>query len=185
MPTSSTGSASYASGAAFTARFDYRTAAQLLVDATPGTTPLTQTQVEANTRLATLLSAASGELEAAVLVGERYVITDDRNDLDDLEGNSAEYRDDIICALAAERLFRRRPDLLKEIGDHVKWAREQLQKLGNGELVFGWLENMEAGQLDHVTETVADELARNGISVKAERLFGRRGWRDVTLPLAE
>ncbi len=175
-PTPSTGSSGYADGAAFVERFDYRTARQLLVDAEPGDTPLTRAQVVASERLAIHLAGASGEIEAAVLVGKRYQITDSRNDLADLEGNSAEYLKDIVCTLAAERLFRRRPDLLKEIGEDVKQAREAVEKLAQGHLTFGWVENMDAGVLDHHVETVADEVARNGLTIHARRLLGRRGW---------
>ncbi len=56
MPTTATGSAGYCDGEAFVARFDYRTAAQLLVDVEANTTPLTQTQVEDHATLAIHLS---------------------------------------------------------------------------------------------------------------------------------
>lgn len=175
MPTFASGSASYAAASALTARVDWRTLAQLLSDTD---TPLaSQAAVEASARLATLMAAASGELEAACMVSNRYVVTSTRNDLDDLTGNSAEYRDDLICTLTLERLFRRRPALLEKISEDVKRAREALKDLREGQRIFGIVEVAQAGLTDHHEMTNADEDDRMGINVTAERLFGRRGWR--------
>lgn len=174
MVTPASGETSYALQADFTVRYDWRSAAQLLSDTE---TTLTQAQVEASATLLTLLEEASGEVESATLVSNRYVLNDTQNDLDDLTGNSLEHLKGIVCTLAAEKLYRRRPDLLAKIAPQVEAAREQLDLLRHGERIFGTVEHAAAGLPGHHTETMADEEERRGFALHTERLLGQRGWR--------
>lgn len=174
MPTVIASTTSYVTNDEFVERCDWRTVAQLLSDTE---TALTLAQVSASTRLTTLLKQASGEVESACLVSRRYVIQSGRNDLSSLTGNSLEYLKGLVCTLAVEKVYLRRPDLLAKVGEQVKEAREQLELLRNGERIFGYVEVAEAGLLDHHTETRANEEDRHGMSVHMERLLGQRGWR--------
>ena len=174
MVTAASGVTSYALQTDFTARFDWRTASQLLSDTE---TALTQDEVSESTRLLTLLQEASGEVESATLAGNRYVITSSQNDLEDLTGNSLEYLVGLVCTLAASRLYERRPDMLQKIAPRVEAAREALDMLRKGERIFGTVEHAQAGRMTHEQHTVAHTEDRRGISVLAERWLGHRGWR--------
>lgn len=174
MVTPASGSTSYASPDDFVIRFDWRSASQLLSDTE---TALTQAQVLASTRLLTLLKEASGEVESATLVSNRYVINASQNDLDDLTGNSEQFLVGLVCTLAAAKLYERRPDLMAGIAPRVEAAREQLNLLRQGERIFGTVEHAEAGLPDHHQETIQNEEDRKGLNTMVERLWGQRGWR--------
>ena len=174
MVTAASGSTSYALQTDFTDRFDVRTASQLLSDTEEA---LTQDEVEGSERLLTLLKEASGEVEANALAGNRYRIAEGINDLDELTGNSLEFLKGLICTLAASKLYKRRPDLLQKIAPDVEAARELLEQLRNGVLIFGTVEHAQTGRISHEIQSVAHEVDRRGFSTLTERWLGTRGWR--------
>lgn len=124
--------------------------------------------------LQSLLLAASGEIESACLVGDRY----EPLDLQAMTGAGLEYLKRLTADLAFWRLSQRRQP---NTGDPksvpgAEQALEELRRLRDGEAVFGLRESAEAGLPEVVTP---DVLKGPQTVVIANRLFGVRG-RDIS-----
>lgn len=177
MPTPASGSAPYCDNSAIQLRADYRTLAQLLSDSG---TPLTQSQVTSSTLLTTILQQASGIVEASAIVGARYKIdpttTPPRNDLATLTGNSKEMLVGLVADIALWILWNRRPRINPGEKPPGQWeqAQEMLKALRNGEMVFGFVDVQDAGNMYITTESAAVVERRQGISLEASRFFSRR-----------
>lgn len=167
MPTASSSSTAYASSSDLSARFDVRTLRQLASDTG---TPVEEAALSANTRLSTALLAASGMVEAACTAGKRYAPAD----LAALTGASAAYLKDIVCDLAMGRLWMARPAETGELPKCYTEAQKTLKDLRSGFLVFGLVEQQEAGNMEAVREYAADVDERDMVTTQAGRFFGRR-----------
>lgn len=169
--TPATSASSYCSAAEFLKRIDKRTVADLCSDTG---TPVTEGALAANVNLLAALEDASGDVEAAALMGGRYsnadlaaLITDD--------GVGAAKLRRIVSDLAIAYLFERRPspDLDRQ-PQAVERALKFLELLASGERIFGFQEVMDDGVMDDIKETPAIVEARNLPTYIARRLFGRR-----------
>lgn len=162
------GDNSYCEASAFCDRYDWRTLAQYLSDTD---TPLaSRNDVEDSTILEILLKEASGMVEAAAMLGERY----SPDDLSSLTGNSKELLCRIVSDLTIGKVIQRRPDLTSPPFKGVQDAMEFLGALSRGELIFGFEETSDAGHMDHEIEDIDDVIAQRLPSWRARRLFWRR-----------
>ena len=132
----------YASPQDFLNRYDVRTVGQLLNDS--DTSPaLTQAQVLASAKLNALLMEASGDLEAAVIRGQRYTPTDLATIVSNA-GVAKEWVVGLICAITAGKLCDRRFDR-QEPPPPAKRADEILELLGQGQRIIPTQESAAAG----------------------------------------
>lgn len=155
---------------------DDRVVRQLLSD---DDTPVTGALSD-NELLAALLRQASGEVESAACAGQRYVINSDRNDLETLTGNSAEYLAAVVATLAFNRLVNRRPSAGQNVQPTVDYnaAQDFMERLRLGQRVLGVLENQQAAALEADVETASQVEARAGVTYTMGRFFGRRNNRQ-------
>lgn len=118
-----------------------------------------------------LLQAASGEVESACMVAGRY----NPSDLAGLTGNSAVFLQKLVARLAYGELFARRyPD--REMPAQVEQAWKLLEKLREGQMIFGLVETQAAGQLSAPQfVSVGDVQLLSLTSYMAGRYFGLRG----------
>ncbi len=139
---------SYAAASDLLARYDARTVGNLCSD--NGVT-VSIAALASDTKLQAALDDASGEIEAALLQGDRYETTD----LSALTGNSLAYLKRICCTIAMARLWERRPYLDDEGAEKaINAARAALDRLRKGENIFNVAAVVEAGKPDIVTPSV-------------------------------
>lgn len=166
----------YCTVAQFLIRVDARTVADLISDTG---SRLDTSSLTSNTTLAALLKAASGEVEAAALVGERYTPDDLRAIADAATAtNATELLADVVAGLALWKVMRRRPDPNRPMPELTREALGFLEKLTGGERIFGTVEASRAGRLTSEVETATQVEARQGMVVIMGRYFGRRGDRS-------
>ena len=162
----------YCSPAEFIQRYDVRIVGDLLSDTG---TRLDQAAVIASTTLRTFLYDASGMVESACLVGEKY----DPDDLNALLGASLQFLKRIVADLTFGLLRMRRGHKEDTPMPGYDMALQWLERLRLGERIFGLQENMDAGKPDNVQVTEA-VLARLNLSTyQAHRYFGIRANRNL------
>jgi phage gp36-like protein len=168
MSTPVSNASSYASGADFLQRYDARTIAQLVRD---DSTQETIGSLPNDANLLTALQDASGMVESAVLVGNKYIPTD----LTTLTGNSANFLKRLVCDL----VIRRRPYIDRPVPPQYEEALAWLERLRDGERVFGLQEVMNAGNSFTEFLIESDIETQNFATFQAERFFGIRSnrWR--------
>ena len=143
-------------------------------------TRLSFTDLLVDTKLAAALDDASGEVDAALLVGGRYSSAD----LSALSGNSLSTLVRITCEIAIGFLYDRRPMFRADEGE--RWAtrtREHLNRMRTGENVFNITANVTAGNptIDGPTSVDYDRMnlvvdqSRNYYPNRAGRLPTDRG----------
>ncbi len=176
--TSASGSSPYCSVEQFLRRYDRRSVAELLSD---DLTPVALGDLEDRETLADLLAEASGLIESAACLGQRYLIDESRNDLAALTDNSAAFLAGMVAHLTMHVLWNRRPALMAPGSEPplARKAEEFLERLRLGERVFGILESHQAAQLDADRETNAEVERRNGPVIIAQRFFGTRVNREL------
>src|SRR5262249_49827964 len=147
MPTFVTGTSAYCTGLQLRQRVDVREMCQLLSDSG---VPISQSSFDVDPTILALLKEASGRVEAAALVGERYKIDSSGPNalasIATLGGNMGEYLAGMVARLAFWLVWIRRRNPLfgeKPTAD-VMMALEDLDRLASGELVFGMAEAMAA-----------------------------------------
>ncbi|MDE2104186.1 MAG: DUF1320 family protein [Patescibacteria group bacterium] len=130
---------SYANPQDLVSRFDARTLGDLCQDAGNRTT---QAGLATDPNLQTTLDDASGDIDAALLQGQRYAPAD----LDGLQGNSLNKLKRVCCDIAFGYLWERRP-WRQEQEPHPAYTRGQsaLEKLRKGENVFNIFNALDAG----------------------------------------
>ncbi len=173
MSTPASTSVSYCSASAFVSYYDWRTVGDLVSDAgTRSTLPA----VLADSNLAKILLAASGRVESSAYRGGRYVIdpVSGQNDLASLTGASKIMLEKLVADLAFGFLFERRPNPGVEPPISYQLAIQTLELLGDGQLIFGLLENMAAGRQQHTTESAWVQAGRNTLTIQARRYYGNR-----------
>lgn len=121
---------SYASPAEFLKRYDSRIVGDLVRD---DGEQATATELLYDDNLQAALDDASGDIDAALLVGERYY----PSDLAALTGNSQTLLIRMCCDIAMAFLLRRRPskDADKDTA-RLELAESHLRKLRDGEQIF-------------------------------------------------
>jgi len=170
MATPNSAASSYATPSDMLDHYDIRTVADLINDTSvrtggsPNPVPAT---VEADPKLVKALNAAAGIIEAATLRSKRYFVAD----LQALDGCSKEFLIQINCDLAMGLLYRRRPDK-GQIPPFFTAAMAWLDQLANGERVFSFEENEDAGLPRAYVETAADVEERAMVAQQACRYFG-------------
>lgn len=150
------------------ARYDVRDIRQWASDAD---LPLSVQGILTNVKVTTALQDASGDIESACLMSDKY----QPQDLLTLTGNSLQRLKRLCCELAIGYLFEnrlRRGD--EEAPAVVRRAHETLERFRKGEWVFGFQEAGDAGLIAHHIETPCEVAARNMVTHQAERYFGRR-----------
>lgn len=173
MSTPVSGAAAYCTVAQFLQSYDVRTVGQLLSDTNVAytVTDINNIGSTANLTLLALLQKASGMLESACLLGNRYAPAD----LSGLTGNSAQFLAGLVADLAMWLLWNRRPDRKTPIPAQASVALDWLESLRTGDRIFGTQEAMNAGEPEDVQEKVSDVQNRYGAVVIGRRFWGNRG----------
>ena len=160
--------ASYATPANLIARKSALTLGDLVSD---DGTRVSAANLLSDTRIQAALDSASGEIEAALLTGGRYEVTD----LTGLTGNSAAYLEQICCEIAMAFLFARKPTFSV---DEYKAAMElqdaYLERLRKGEHVFNVAANIDAGTPKSTAPTVASVQSKGFIRDRTLNFFPAR-----------
>jgi len=134
--------ASYAEPSDLLARYDAREIGDLVAD---DGEQIGAAALATDTNVLAALSDASGQIEAALVVGNRYTASA----LEGLTGNSLALLKRITCMLAICHLMDRRP---AGYGDAAEKRQEQaldyLERLRNGENVFNLSDQKDAGEVD-------------------------------------
>lgn len=157
---------SYATAADLVKRKDARLLGQLCSD--DGTTvPADQLEDDAN--LLAALDDASGEIEAALLQGQRYTVAD----LEGLSGNSAAYLARLCCDIAFGYLFDRRPNFVDDprYEQAMENRRKALDRLRLGEHIFNIDSAKEAGVPYVGGPTRVERRQQNRIASRARGHF--------------
>jgi hypothetical protein len=124
----------------------------------------------ASTNPDTILAMASGALEAAIIRGNRYLVTDLTN-LANTPGNGSAYLASLVADYAMWILLNRRPNRQAPIPQQVQAAFQLYEKLANGEMVLPFLETLAAG--DHF-ERIAQPLTLAAlVTDRGHRYFGQ------------
>lgn len=121
------------------------------------------------------LSAASGQINAAVMVGEIYVAAD----LSALTGDDLQLLKEICCQLAMAKLIRRRPEKYgnESYQQYVKDAEEYLDRLRKGERLFNLAAQAGAGIPEIDGPTIVTVTNNNLITSRSRNFYidpGRR-----------
>ena len=133
--------------------------------------PLTIQGITTSLKVLTALQDASGDIESACLMSDKY----EPQDLLNLTGNSLARLKRLTCELAIGYLFENRLRRGDEDPPAVAVrAQETLERFRKGEWVFGFQEAGDAGLIGHMVESPFDVAARNLVTRQAERYFGRR-----------
>jgi phage gp36-like protein len=158
----------YATPADMLSRYDARTIGDLVDDTNSQVTP---EELATNPVLLTMLADASGDIEAVLSVGGRYLPAD----LNQLAGNARNFLVRICCDLALAHLMRRRPSLdaekLKALAD---LARQHLKELQDGIAIFPSDAAIDASQPELTGPTAVDFRDMNLMRDRTRNYFPRR-----------
>lgn len=178
MSTPVSNSTPYVTAAQFLQRFDVRVVEDLVTDGKhrPTITELLDSSNLFGAKLYAALQDASGDIEAACLVGGRYVPAD----LAALTGNQAALLKRLVSTLAMDYLAQRRCDPTHQVSVQVQQTKNFLDALAGGDRIFGLQEVIDASHAEIEVDLDTDVEARNMTTYIAERFFGRRGNRYKT-----
>lgn len=173
-----TASSSYCSASRLFAFHDWRTAADAVVDSDTTPRPTKASLVDSGSQYGAIIAAtllsASGEVEAACLVGKRYQPTD----LQSLTGSGLAFLEKLVADLAFWHLCQRRQPIAAN-PDNVPGARsavDMLERLRIGERIFAFDEAAAAGLPSVVEPAAANTWQGERQTVRqAQRFFGTRG----------
>jgi len=157
---------SYATPADFLARFDARIFGDVVRDDNDQATPQ---ELLDDPNLQAALDDASGDIEAACLVGERYTPTA----LAGLTGNSVFHLKRICCDIAMAYLLRRRPSDNADVDEkRIGTAEKHLDKLRTGENVFWRGDDIDqAGVVDMTGPTTVHLNQLNSIARRTHNYY--------------
>ncbi len=171
--TVATSSTTYITAAEVLKRLDWRVLADLCSDNESRIGGTSSSALLTNANFLALLRDASGELESACKVGERYSVADLALLIADSGmGAGKIYR--LLCRLIMGYAFERRPDKENKQAAVYEAALKELDQLRDGERIFSFAESATAGRMNHEVETESDIVNRHGVVYQARRLFGRR-----------
>lgn len=162
------GSTSYCTAAQFAQRYDVRSLAQRLSD-----TGSDIQSVLTDAKLAAILKEASGKVEMAAFIGQRYT-TADLAAIAASATNATESLAGLVADLAIPIIFKRRPEVIPQF-PQVQEAKDMLGALAEGVRIFQFSETAAAGVLDTDIETPDIVRDRNLWTYQARRFFGTRG----------
>ena len=169
----------YLTAAQFLSRYDKRTSLEWASD---DDDPLTEAEFIASTMINDLLLEASGEVESACLMGERYSVVD----LQALTGATGQLLKGIVGGLFLGKLWGRRPRTPAEaFPTATQQSQGYMEQLYMGRRIFGLTTVMEAGRIEHEVMTPRDIEERNFTSSKIRRWLGMRANMEPTLRGAE
>jgi hypothetical protein len=174
MSTPASGSSPYCSPQTYLTRCDKRFVGQLLSDSGA---PVAAADIPTHPMILALLSEASGMVESAATVGEMYVISGTRNDLQALTHNSAEYLAGMVAALTTWLLWSRRPNFSlhgEKPPAQAEMAMAFLDDLRDGKRVLGLTENMQSGVAQSEVGSKSDDQTTGSLLVIAAPMLGRR-----------
>ncbi len=174
MATVNSAASSYATVADFLRRYDARSIGDLVAD---DGLRVAAASLSGNAIIGALLMQASGRLEAACIMGERYSPAD-LTALVAAAKNMSEFLIGLVCSLTIELVYRRRPTPEMQEFPETAEADRMLNAIAGGKMVLGFTEAMEAGHISSEMETAAIVEARKMPTTRAENLFGRRNNRD-------
>jgi len=167
--------AAYASITDLITRRDKRTVGELAFDTDE---PPTDAELLASTNLSAILEDASGQVEAAMLCGKRYLPAD----LAALTGNSQAFLKKVVCTIAMADLFERRPGYhIEQAQAYAAQAKGYLEDLRTGKNLFNMSDNSAANAAIASTEgpTVVEYTELNLLPNQMMRHFPN--W-DTRLP---
>ncbi len=158
--------ASYADGNDLISRYDVDTVGDLATDQRESSDP---SSVPNLPNVLTALMDASGEIDVALTVGERYL----PSQLEALTGNSQSKLKRITCDIAMSLLCSRRvgTDYLELAEKVAKISRDHLRSLSNGENVFGLQSLFDASVIDVGTISTCEIERRNLLPSRMTRFF--------------
>lgn len=158
--------ASYADGNDLIARYDVDTVGDLATDQRESSDP---SIVPILPNVLTALADASGEIDVALIVGERYL----PEQLAALTGNSQSKLKRICCDIAMSLLCSRRVghDYIELSESVAKTSRGHLRSLSNGENVFGLQSILDASTIDVASISIAEIDRRNLLPSRMSNFF--------------
>lgn len=130
---------------------------------------LTRAEIIASTVLTTILQAASGEVEQACFVGEKYAPAD----LEGLTGNALAALQKLVADRGMWMLLTKKWPGMEET-DAAKKSEQLLLMLRAGERIFGLQENMDAGKPKSQFRQPSEVERANLNTNIARPFFGRR-----------
>lgn len=134
-------------------------------------TAATEVDLLTNAKLTAALSSASGEINMAAQVGEKYSV----DDLEGLTGDDAMRLAEITAWLAIPKLLGRRNPSIEKY-DEIEDAQMVLQAIREGIRVFPTPEAQEAGLPTMVNNRSFRTRPLLSSMCRAGRYFGRRAW---------
>jgi hypothetical protein len=162
----------YLPAAEFLKRTDVATVGDLCGDNRVRIAP---TALVTDPNLAAALLDASGELESACMVGQKYQPADIAALVANVSAGQAKvYR--LLTAITKVFLVERRPgaNVPEEFMAGVDRAVAQLEAIAKGTMIFSFTEAAEAGKMHNPEVEPWDVVRRKGPVVQAERYFGIR-----------
>ncbi len=132
---------------------------------------LTEAQLAASPKLLAALSSASGQINSAIRVSNRYQVSD----IQSLTGDDAEMLARLTAWLAIPILMGRRNPSLDNYPE-IEEAQTFLQMIRYGERIFDVAEAAEAGLPKQVDFTSSNSIPKTSSYCRAGRFFGVRGW---------
>ena len=161
---------------------DARTTGDLVRDDTTRATP---TELLTDLVLLQFLQEASGRLESACFMGNRYSVDDLQALQEPVNGlltNSAVMLAGIVAGVAAGELARRRPgvDIPESMKAKIDEGEKALELLSEGERILSFEQTARAGKMDEVYDSPMNVYQRYGVTVQCQRLFGLRGNRYLS-----
>lgn len=163
----------YVTPADFLARQDVRAVGMLCSD---NNVPITQSALLAgDPNLTAALMDASGEIEAAALIADRYQ-PGDLQALLEQNGVSGAYLKKICSAIAMRFLYDRRDGNVppQNVIDKYDNAMKFLEEIKNGTVTLAFTESEEAGVPSSAVFTAADLLQANMMTLAYRRTMGNR-----------
>lgn len=134
-------------------------------------TPVSPADLPSNTNLLAALDDASGDIEAALLVGGKYTT----DDLDGLTGNSRYHLVRITIEVAMYHLLRRRPEAnLDQLEYYSKLRDSYIEPLRGGSNVFNIPAHLAAGKADVSGPTTQQYNDLNLVRDRVRNYFPRR-----------
>ena len=131
--------ATYATAAQLLERYDARDIGDLVSDTGDQASPI---DLLSHPLMTTVLEDASGAVEAALLVGNRYT----PSDLEGLTGNSASYLERMGCDIAMAYLLARRPGFEPDrMKSQYELSEMHLERMRSGENVLNMTDQRDAG----------------------------------------
>lgn len=167
--TINSGSTLYLTALEFLRYYDQRMVAEFLGDAGKPVADVID-----DPKLAALLKASCGEVEAAALRGGRYS-SDDLTDISSGDTHGSHFLKKLVAGVMMQNLRARRGRVGEDLLEQFKWVTNALKELRNGEQILGFVEVEEAGNVTAQTDNSANVIARRGISLFASPYFGIRG----------